>query len=68
MQNFFFGGGGGGETMGFMVCGKMVNTYRFTSLPCNLLHSIFETPLHSSFLHKKNVGCKRASPSYSNNY
>ena len=23
-----------------MVYGKMVNTYRFTSLPCNLLHTV----------------------------
>ena len=50
----FFGGGGGGEsreTRGLMVYGKMVNIYGFTSLPCNLLHSIFETRLHSP-LHK----------------
>ena len=43
-----------------------VTINRFTSLPCNLLHSIFETRLHSSPLHKYNVGC--TSPSYSNNY
>ena len=40
------------ETRGVMVYGKMVNIYGFTSLPCNLLHSIFETRLYSSFLHK----------------
>ena len=34
-----------------MVHGKMVNIYKFTSLPRNLLHSIFETRLHSSSLH-----------------
>ena len=39
------------ETRGVMVYGKMVNIYGFTSLPCNLLHSIFETGLHSSSLH-----------------